>query len=110
MPVVMAAALAAFFALLALLSLQMRAGADPAVKPSAAPEIPRIVVKRRIVKTRIIITDAPRSPSGGSPSLPTGAPVTASAPAAAPVRSAPAPIVSAAPAPPPPPAPVTRTS
>jgi hypothetical protein len=96
------AALGGFLILLTLLALQMRAGHDPALKPSAAATPQRSILERRIVKTRVIITDAPEPSSGEPASVPA-----ASAPVA--VRAAP---VQAAPvaAPPPAPAPVTRTS
>jgi hypothetical protein len=99
---VLTAALGGFLIVLTLLALQMRAGHDPALKPSVAAPPQRSILERRIVKTRIIITDVPR-PSAGEP---VGVPA-ASAPVA--VRAAP---VQAAPvaAPPPAPAPVTRTS
>jgi hypothetical protein len=98
MPVILAA-LAGFVVVLAILSLQMSVGRDPAVKSAAAPA-PRRILERRVVVRRVVITDAPASPR---------APARASAPAqASPSTPPPAPVqvVQA----PPPPAPVTRTS
>lgn len=110
--VVVVLALGGFLILLSILSLQMRAGHDPALRPTATAETPRTILKRRIVERRVIITDEPApaaSPSTGAGSaagvagqVPASAP--APVPRAAPVQAAPV-----AP-PPPPPAPVTRTS
>lgn len=109
---VVAPALGGFLILLTILSLQMRAGNDPAFKSTATAEPPKTILERRIVETRLIITDAP-APAAGSRS--SGAGSAAGAAGQVPA-SAPAPIVRTAPvqaapvAPPPPPAPVTRTS
>jgi hypothetical protein len=110
MPVIVST-LGSFLILLTILSLQMRAGADPAVRPTATAEPPKTILKRRIIETRVIITDAPRpataSSSPAAVSTAGAGQVSASSPApvarAAPVQAAPV-------APPPPPAPVTRTS
>jgi hypothetical protein len=100
-------ALGTFFAALALLAVQVRAGEDPSLgqaKPVAAVrEQPRkVIVKRKVIK-RVVVhhprpTAVPAAPSSGAAS----APPTASAP------SAPAPV--AAPAPAPAPAPLTTQS
>jgi hypothetical protein len=99
---VLATAIGGFLMVLALLALQMRAGHDPAVRPSVAATPQRSILERRIVKTRVIITDAPKPSRGEPASVPP-----ASAPVA--IRAA---TVQAAPVatPPPAPAPVTRTS
>jgi len=93
--------LAGFFALLAVLAVQVRAGEDPALgaaeTPAAAAPARRVVV-HRVVLRRVVVTDpAPRrSVASGGP-----APRGGTAPAApAPVAAAPAP----------PPAPVTTGS
>jgi len=110
MPVIVLA-LAAFLVLVTVLSLQMRAGRDPALRPAAAAQPPKRILKRKIVVRRVIITDAP-AVAASVPS--SGASVASAAVAPAPA----APVTSAAPvqaapvaaAPPPAPAPVTRTS
>jgi hypothetical protein len=107
---VVTAALGGFLILLTVLALQMRAGHDPALKPSVAAAPRRAILERRIIKTRVIVIDAPKASEGvaagssgssGSPAAP--------APAAA-VKAAPVQAASVAPAPPPAPAPVTRAS
>jgi hypothetical protein len=115
-----AGSLAAFFALLAFLAVQLRTGGDPALgapKPTAtvaAPE-PRRVIVHRVIVRKVIITDPAPTPAPVAV-----APVAPAAPAAptvrtvAPVVPAPAPVVrapAAAPAPArPAPAPVTTGS
>ena len=107
---VVVTALGGFLAVMALLSFQMRSGADPALKGAAYGSAPaaRIIVKRRVIEKRVIITDAP--PASATTPAPTAIP--ASAPSS--VTSAPhaaAPQVQIVHAPPVPiPAPVTRTS
>jgi hypothetical protein len=109
---VIVSAFGGFLILLTMLSFQMRAGADPALKPSLTAEPPKTILKRRIIETRVVITDPP-APSDGSSSA--GASPTAGATGQVAV-SPPAPVARVAPvqaapvAPPPPPAPVTRTS
>jgi hypothetical protein len=87
---VLAGSLAAFFALLAFLAVQVRAGGDPALgqpKPAATAEPRRVIVHRLIVR-RIVVTDrAPAQRTLGRAAV--GA--VASAPAAGTVSSAPAP-------------------
>jgi len=54
-----AGSLAAFFALLAFLAVQVRAGGDPALgppRPAATAESRRVIVHRMIVR-RIVVTD-----------------------------------------------------
>jgi hypothetical protein len=98
--------LGAFFAVLAVLAVQVRAGEDPALGPAkpAADVAQRRVIVHRVVLRRVVVTEpAPRAsvPASGGGS----APATPAPPVpAAPVASAPAP---AAPAPAPAPAPVT---
>jgi hypothetical protein len=66
----LAGSLAAFFALLALLAVQVRAGGDPALgppKPAATAE-PRRVIVHRVIVRRIVVTHrvrAPRVAAGG---------------------------------------------
>lgn len=107
---VVTAALGGFLILLTVLALQMRAGHDPALKPSVAATPQRTILERRIIKTRVIVIDAPKASAGvtasssgssGSPAAP--APVVA-------VRAAPVQAAPVAPASPPAPAPVTRAS
>ena len=55
----LAGSLAAFFALLAFLAVQVRAGGDPALgppKPAATAE-PRRVIVHRVIMRRIVVTD-----------------------------------------------------
>ena len=55
----LAGSLAAFFALLAFLAVQVRAGGDPALgppKPAATAE-PRRVIVHRVIVRRIVVTD-----------------------------------------------------
>jgi hypothetical protein len=90
----LAASLAAFFALLAFLAVQVRAGGDPALgppKPAATAE-PRRVIVHRVIVRRIVVTDrAParrtveRAAAGGGSSAP--APAPASPAPAAPVTT-----------------------
>ena len=83
----LAGSLAAFFALLAFLAVQVRAGGDPALGPpkSAATAEPRRVIVHRVIVRRIVVTDrAPaRRPSGTAAAV-------SSAPAPAPSAPAPA--------------------
>jgi hypothetical protein len=110
---VVTAALGSFLILLTILALQMRAGHDPALKPSVAAAPQPSILERRIIKTRIIVTDAPRASTGvpaGSPGS-SGSLGTPAAPApVVAVRAAPVQAAPVAPAPAPTPAPVTRTS
>ena len=90
----LAGSLAAFFALLAFLALQVRAGGDPALgqpKPAATAE-PRRVIVHRVIVRRIVVTDrAPaRRPSGTAAavsSAPAPAPSAAGAVSSAPVTT-----------------------
>ena len=82
MPVV-ATALGGFLILLTILALQMRAGHDPALKPSVTAAPPRTILKRRIIKTRVIITDAPTASAGVAGRLVSGPRGSAAAPAPA---------------------------
>ena len=107
---VIAGSLGLFLAITALLALQLRAGADPALgagEPLAAatPAAPKVVIRRRVIVTRIVEHRPPRraaAPTGAgrtqaaapasqrSPAVPgVGAPA-ASAPA--PANPAPAPL------------------
>jgi hypothetical protein len=67
----LAGSLAAFFALLAFLAVQVRAGGDPALgppKPAATAE-PRRVIVHRVIVRRIVVTDrapAQRASGGGN--------------------------------------------
>lgn len=103
--VVSAAAAIAFAAILAALVLQMRSGADPALRSSVTPVQPRVVLKRRIIDTKVIVTTDP--PAVASPRAAPATVPSAAVSAAPQVSYAP---VQTAPAPPPLPAPVTRTS
>jgi hypothetical protein len=93
---VLAGSLAAFFALLAFLAVQVRAGGDPALGPAKAPAERRVIVHRVVVRRAIITDPAPVSgPSGpgrggGGSSPPAAATLSATAPPA-PAPSAPAP-------------------
>ena len=102
------AAIGTFVALLAVLIVQVRSGSDPVLKPSVRAQPPRIVLHRRIIDTRVIVTTDPPAVANARAASPAAAPA-----ALAPSQPAPrvtyAP-VQAAPAPAPPPAPVTRTS
>jgi hypothetical protein len=103
---VLSAAFGGFLVVLTLLALQMRAGHDPALRPSVAATPRSSILERRIIKTRVIITDAPRASAG----VPAGSGLpAASAPVVA-VRAVPVQAAPTAPAPAPAPAPVTRTS
>jgi len=92
----MLGSLGAFFALLAVLAVQVRAGSDPALGPAqpVASADQRRVVVHRVVLRRVIVTDraggpaaAPVASSGGAapapaapaPSAPAPAPVTTGA-------------------------------
>ena len=98
------AAIATFVALLATLIVQVRSGSDPVLRPSAKTQAPRLVLKRRIIDTRVIVTtDPPAVGSAGTAAITPAQVARAPAPAAPRVSYAP---VQA----PPPPAPVTRTS
>jgi hypothetical protein len=101
-------ALGTFFAALALLAVQVRAGEDPSLgqaKPVAAVrEQPRkVIVKRKVIKRIVVHHPRPTAVAAAAPS--SGA---ASAPETASAPSAPAPV--AAPAPVPAPAPLTTQS
>ena len=105
---VFAPALGAFFAALALLAVQVRAGHDPALGPAEpvaqqpAPR-PRRVLVRRVIR-RVVV----HHPPAGSPSFSSPAAVQPSGPETA--TPAPAPAAPAAPAPAPPPAPAPLTT
>ena len=106
MPVVIASG-AAFAAVFAGLSVQLREGHDPSLGNSAekAKTQPRRVIVRRVIQRRVVVRVIPAPQSCGAPASAGGAsaaPVTQSAP----VVSAPAPAAAPAPAP----APVTRSS
>jgi hypothetical protein len=101
-------ALGTFFAALALLAVQVRAGEDPSLgqpKPVAAVrEQPRkVIVKRKVIKRIVVHHPRPTAVAAAAPSS-GAAPATATASA----PSAPAPV--AAPAPVPAPAPLTTQS
>lgn len=88
----LAGSLAVFFALLAFLAVQVRAGGDPALgppKPAASVE-PRRVIVHRVIVRRIVVTDRVRTPrtavGAPAPAAPAGGPVSV-----APAPSAPAP-------------------
>ena len=97
---VFAGSLAAFFALLAFLAVQVRAGGDPALGPAepAATAQPRRVIVHRVIVRKVIVTErAPRVAAGGAaPPSAASAPSGGGSPAPAPAAPAPAP---AAPAP-----------
>ncbi|MDA0142610.1 hypothetical protein OJ962_34310, partial [Solirubrobacter sp. CPCC 204708] len=83
-----------FFAILALLGFQMRAGKDPAigkgepVQLAAATPQPRQIIRRRVIITRIVEHRPRRAPATSAPATGGGsAPASPSAPA----TSAPAP-------------------
>jgi hypothetical protein len=84
---VFAGSLAAFFALLAFLAVQVRAGGDPALGPAkpAATAEPRRVIVHRVIVRRVIVTE--RAPAASSPPIAERS----SAPAPAPAAPAPAP-------------------
>jgi hypothetical protein len=85
----LAGSLAAFFALLAFLAVQVRAGGDPALgqpKPAATAE-PRRVIVHRVIVRRIVVTD--RAPAGRTVERAASGQA-ASAPAPAPSAPAPA--------------------
>ena len=99
---VFAGSLAAFFALLAFLAVQVRAGGDPALGPAkpAATAEPRRVIVHRVVVRKVIVTERAPASGGGSAVEPGassaaagGVPSRAAAPAPAP--SAPAPVPAA---------------
>ena len=99
---VFGAALGAFFAALALLAFQVRAGEDPALgQPTAQAQSaqPRRVLIRRVIE-RVVVHHPAQSSAGAEPAAP--APATTS--------SAPAPAPEPAPAPAPAPAPLTTQS
>ena len=62
---VFAGSLAAFFALLAFLAVQVRAGGDPALGPAKVPAERRVIVHRVVVR-RVIVTDPAPAAAGGS--------------------------------------------
>ena len=87
-----------FFAITALLAVQMRRGADPALgepKPQllAAAPAPRRILVRRVIVTRIVESragGAPRADVSPQPSVSAGAPpAPPTAPAPAPAAPAP---------------------
>ena len=90
----LAGSLAAFFALLAFLAVQVRAGGDPALgpaKPAASAE-PRRVIVHRVILRRVIVTEsAPRVAAGGEASG-GGAPAPAAAGSSAPAPAPAAPV------------------
>jgi len=91
---VMLASLGAFFALLAILAVQVRAGEDPALGP-AKPAAERRVIVHRVVLRRVVVTKpAPRSSAPAASAPPVSAPApSAPAPSApAPAPAAPAPV------------------
>ena len=105
-----------FFAIVALLAFQMRAGADPALgkgKPvvvAQATPAPRKVLVRRVVVTRIVEHRPRRGSAAAAAPRSTGSAPAAPAAPSAPAPSAPAP-APAAPAPAPAPAaPLTTQS
>jgi hypothetical protein len=89
------AALAAFLVVLLLLTVQMRLGADPALKarPVAAAPPKRILVRRierRTILVRVVPAETDDHPSvaitaRSAPAAPSPAPVAAPAPAPAPI-------------------------
>jgi len=87
---VFAGSLAAFFALLAFLAVQVRAGGDPALGPAtpAATAAPRRVIVHRVIVRRVIVTERAPAAGRGSPAPARSAPA---APAPAPAAPAPAP-------------------
>ena len=82
--------LAAFFALLAVLAVQVRAGSDPALGP-AKPVAQRRVVVHRVVLRRVVVTDPAARVSAPARSAPPAAAAPA-APAPAALAPAPAPV------------------
>jgi hypothetical protein len=82
---VFAGSLAAFFALLAFLAVQVRAGGDPALgpaQPTATAEARRVIVHRVVVR-RVIVTDrAPAAPPSPRARTTAATPAPAPAPAA----------------------------
>jgi hypothetical protein len=82
----LAGSLAAFFALLAFLAVQVRAGGDPALGPPKPPATaePRRVIVHRVIVRRIVVTDR-------APARRTGERAAAGAASSAPPPSAPAP-------------------
>ena len=67
---VFAGSLATFFALLAFLAVQVRAGGDPALgpaKPAPTAEPRRVIVHRVIVRTVVLTERAPGAAAGGLP-------------------------------------------
>ena len=106
-------ALGAFFAVIALMALQVRAGQDPALGPAepvgqAPPTKPRQVLVRRVIR-RVVVHHPPRQAAAAGGAAPAaGAPVAASS--SAPAAAAPAPEPAAAPPPAPAPAPAPLTT
>jgi hypothetical protein len=97
---VFAGSLAAFFALLAFLAVQVRAGGDPALgpaKPAATADARRVIVHRVIVRRVIVTEPAPKPAAAGGGSAPAAPAAAPSAPAAAPAAPAPAAPAPAAP-------------
>ncbi|HEY6887185.1 MAG TPA: hypothetical protein VI300_05370, partial [Solirubrobacter sp.] len=95
---VVAGSFGLFFAITALLAVQMREGADPALgepKPQllAAAPAPRRILVRRVIVTRIV-EDRPRraaTPRAGSSAAQGGAPSNSRPPSVSPGTPAPAP-------------------
>lgn len=108
--VVVVTALGGFLIVLTILSFQMRNGKDPALRSArnAGAAVPRTIINRRIIKTRVIITDAPPPASTTPTAAASGAPAP-SMPTSAP-RVAPPPVQIVQAPPVAVPAPVTRTS
>ncbi len=90
---VFAGSLAAFFALLAFLAVQVRAGGDPALGPAkpAATAEPRRVIVHRVIVRRVIVTERAPAARRGSPAPAQSAPAAPAAAPAAPAAPAPAP-------------------
>jgi hypothetical protein len=84
-------ALGAFFAVLALLAFQVRAGSDPALgKPAAQAPKPRQVLVRRVITRVVIHHPAAAPPPSSTAAVPAPAPATTTA--APPPAPAPAPL------------------
>jgi hypothetical protein len=113
---VVAATVATFLVVIALLAVQLRNGEDPAIGAgSAAAPAPKQVLVRRIIKRKVIVRVIPReSQSGGGGSLATDGALGAAPAVQAAARPSPTPAAAPAPAPaapaPAPAAPVTRSS
>jgi hypothetical protein len=91
---VFAGSLAAFFALLAFLAVQVRAGGDPALGPAkpAPTAEPRRVIVHRVIVRKVIVTERPRvAAGGGQVATSGGGTAVAGGGSSAPAPSAPAP-------------------